>query len=293
MISSNRDADGLPTDNCLSGGDEREARLRAIFPGKSEMAGRMRGLDWAATVLGPPELWPESLKHSVRLCLTSRFPIVIYWGLERTMLYNDPYIPFLGETKHPFYLGRASQEAWSDIWDSIDPMFESVMRTGEATWSKDFLFFFARNLAREEVYVTFTVGPILLEAGTVGGFFCPCTEVTEKVVGARRLETLRKLGAQALKTRTMDAVCEEAAEVLAENPNDIPFGAIYLVNDAGTHAVLKSLAGFSQDAHPFPSAVSLAEGDLSPWPLASVLQARLAEETSDLTEAGLQLPGGP
>lgn len=134
-------------------------------------------------------------------------------------------------------------------------MFESVICTSEATWSKDFLFFFARNLPREEVYVTFTFGPILLESGAVGGFFCPCTEVTEKVVGARRLETLRKLGVQALETRTVDAACEEAVKVLAENPYDIPFAAIYLVNDQGTHAALKSLAGFSQDAHPFPSAI--------------------------------------
>jgi signal transduction histidine kinase len=270
-----------------------DRELERLFPGDSEMASRMRELDWATTALGPPDQWPEPLKHAVRLCLTSRFPIVMYWGPELSMLYNDLYIPFLGEAKHPFYLGRAGREAWSDIWDAIDPLFQSVMCGGEATWSEDFLFFFARNLPREEVYVTFTIGPILFESGAVGGFFCPCTEVTEKVVGARRLETLRKLGVQALETRTVDAACEEAAKVLAENPYDIPFAAIYLVNDDGTHAVLKSLVGFSQDAHPFPSAVSLAEGDLSPWPLASVLQARCAEETLDLIEAGLQLPGGP
>src|SRR5262249_1189419 len=152
--------------------------------------------------------------------------------------YNDLYIPFLGEAKHPFYLGRAGREAWSDIWDAIDPLFQSVMCGGEATRSEDFLFFFGRNLPREEVYVTFTIGPILFESGAAGGFFCPCTEVTEKVVGARRLETLRKLGVQALETRTVDAACEEAAKVLAENPYDIPFAAIYLVNDDGTHAVL-------------------------------------------------------
>ena len=111
-----------------------EVPIGVLFPGASEMAGRMRGLDWAATALGLPDQWPEPLKHAVRLCLTSRFPIVMYWGPEGIMLYNDPYIPFLGETKHPYYLGRAGREAWSDIWDRIGPLFESVERTGEATW---------------------------------------------------------------------------------------------------------------------------------------------------------------
>jgi hypothetical protein len=266
IMHSQPESVGTPSDtDHLAGEGEMEGLLRALFPGESEMAHRMRAFDWATTDLGPPQEWPENLRMAVSLCLTSRFPILIWWGLNLSVLYNDAYIPFLGDTKHPRYLGQPGRECWQEIWDPIGPMLEDVYRTGEATWSDDFLFFFARRLAREEVYVTFTFGPILAPDGrSVQGVFCPCTETTEKVVGARRLETLRKLGAQALETHTIAAVCEEAAKVLAENPYDIPFAAIYVVNDEGTHAVLKSLVGFSQDAHPFPSAVSLAEGDLSP-----------------------------
>ena len=271
----------------------RVSNLEHLFPGKTEMAGRMRALDWSKTVLGPPFQWAEPLKHSVKLCLTSRFPIVMYWGAERIMLYNDPYIRFLGETKHPTYLGRTGREAWSDIWDTIDPLFQSVQRTGEASWSEDFLFFFARNLPREEVYVTYTIGPILLDSGQVEGFFCPCAEVTEKVIGARRLETLRKLGIQALETRTVDEACAAVANVLAENPFDIPFAAIYLVTDQGTRAVLKSLSGLSKKTNPLPSAVSVSDADPSPWPLATVLRRRRPSETPDLVAADMQVPGGP
>ena len=293
MINSDRENDGPPTDNGPSGGGETEVLLRAIFPGESEMARRMRAFDWSTTDLGPPQGWPENLRTAVSLCLTSRFPILIWWGPTLSLLYNDAYIPFLGEKKHPRCLGQPGRDCWAEIWDTIGPMLESVHATGEATWSDDSLYFFARRLPREEVYVTFTYVPILAAYGrSVQGVFCPCTETTERVVGARRLETLRKLGVQALEGRGIDAACEGAAKVLAENPLDIPFAAIYLVNDAGTHAVLKSLVGFSEDAHPFPSAVSLAEGDLTPWPLASVLQARRAEETSDLTEGACNYPEG-
>src|SRR5262245_14259012 len=276
----------------ISGG-ETDTYIRAIFPGESEMSGRMRDFDWSTTELGPPQNWPENLRTTVRICLTSRFPILIWWGPNFCMLYNDAYIPFLGEQKHPHYLGQPGRECWQEIWDTIGPMLEGAYRTGVATWSDDSQYFFARRLPREEVYVTFTYGPILsADGGAVEGIFCPCTETTEKIVGARRLDTLRKLGVQALDTRTVDAACEEAARVLAENTYDIPFAAIYLVNSAGTHVELKSLAGFPQDARPFPPSVSLSDCDIFPWPLASSFQSRSAAETSDLTSGGLRLPGG-
>ena len=57
-----------PSSDRLSGGE-----WERLFPGDSEMAGRMRALDWSTSDLGPPESWPENLRVAVRLCLTSRF----------------------------------------------------------------------------------------------------------------------------------------------------------------------------------------------------------------------------
>ena len=85
--------------------------LRRIFPGDSEMADRMRRLDWSATDLGPVQSWPENLRVAVRLCLTSRFPILLWWGPELCLLYNDAYLPWLTEAKHPRALGRPGTRA--------------------------------------------------------------------------------------------------------------------------------------------------------------------------------------
>jgi hypothetical protein len=65
----------------------------------------MRAKDWAGTPLGPPEMWSQSIKTAVSICLNSRFPILLWIGPELRILYNDTYIPFLGETKHPAVLG--------------------------------------------------------------------------------------------------------------------------------------------------------------------------------------------
>ncbi len=170
-----------------------------FLSGGGEMGARLRARDWAATALGPPEGWPQNLKSAIALCLGSRFPTVIWWGREALIqFYNDSYISFLGSTKHPAVLGRSGRECWSEIWETMGPLWDKVFRTGEATWSEDFLYVINRTLPQEEGYFTFSYGPIRGAAGTVDGIFCACYETTGKVVGARRLETLRRLGEEAV-----------------------------------------------------------------------------------------------
>ena len=65
-----------------------------------EMAERMRAMNWSRTDLGPIERWPQSLKTSISICLASRFPIVMYWGPEYLVLYNDAYSTILGSKHH-------------------------------------------------------------------------------------------------------------------------------------------------------------------------------------------------
>jgi PAS domain S-box-containing protein len=45
--------------------------IESVFAGDSEMAARMRALDWSATPLGPVEQWPQALRTSVRIVLDS------------------------------------------------------------------------------------------------------------------------------------------------------------------------------------------------------------------------------
>jgi len=45
--------------------------IESVFAGDSEMATRMRALDWSATPLGPVEQWPQALRTSVRMVLDS------------------------------------------------------------------------------------------------------------------------------------------------------------------------------------------------------------------------------
>ena len=270
------------------------SQLERLFPGDSEMAVRMRAFDWSATDFGPPQNWPENLRVAVSICLPCRFPIVIWWGKRFCLLYNDAHLPWLTAEKHPRVLGRPGIECWPEVWDSIGPMLESVLATGKATWSENSELYYNRRLPKEEVYITWTFAPILAaDARTVEGVFCPCTETTELVVGARRLETLRKLGVRAQEDRTVEAACQHAATVLSENPRDIPFAAIYLVDAAGSEATL-SAAVIPEEKYVLPHSVPLSGDDsLSPWPLASVARTKRAVEIGDLISRGVRIHGNP
>jgi signal transduction histidine kinase/ActR/RegA family two-component response regulator len=204
-----------------------------VFPGESELARRMRDLDWSQTPLGDPATWPENLRVPLGICLMSRFPMQLWWGRELTLLYNDACASFLGP-KHPAALARSGGDTWAEVWHQLGPMVDQVFSGGAATWSEDTPMFFARSVATEEVFVTFSFSPVLGAGGSVDGMFCASTETTVKIVGRRRLETLRELGANAPVAHSLEEAAHAAINVLAKNPKDVPFASLYLVNADGT-----------------------------------------------------------
>jgi PAS domain S-box-containing protein len=150
----------------------------------------IRNHDWVATSLGPPERWPQSLRTAVRLMLTTGHPIYIFWGAEGLCFYNDAYRLSLGPERHPSSLGRPAREVWAEIWDAIGGDLDQVMRGDGATWSENRLIPMTRNGALEDVYWTYSHGPIDDELAPhgVGGILVICNETTRQVVLAAELK---------------------------------------------------------------------------------------------------------
>jgi hypothetical protein len=215
----------------------KPSRDLSFLAGGGEMGERTRGMDWSSSPVGPPAGWPQSLKTAVSICLGSRHPIVVWWGNPAyTQFYNDAYISFLGANKHPGWLGRSGRGCWSEIWPIIGPMLDGVFATGQATWSEDLLLVLHRHLPNEEAYFTFSYSPIRDDDGAIGGIFCACNETSGRVIGERRLKTLRDLSRRGMEAKSVEAACAVAARTLGENPADIPFALIYLLDDDGQHA---------------------------------------------------------
>ncbi|WP_218921051.1 ATP-binding protein [Massilia putida] len=227
-----------------------------------ELGRLIEAFDWAATPLGPLDAWPQSLRTAVSLIRGARHPMWIGWGKEATFLYNDAYVDVLGAAKHPWALGRPASEVWSEIWDVCGPLADKVFQRAEATFIDAIQLFMRRGDFLEETWYSFSYSPILGEDGRVGGLFCPSTEVSASVLNARRLGTLSRLSADALREPTVAGACATAIGTLADNPADLPFVLLY-VADADGKLRLRGTAGLPDadaDAGPFPVAQACRDG---------------------------------
>src|SRR5262245_46055930 len=117
-------------------GFDRSPASAASVKGGGEMGARVRAKDWSESPLGSMDTWPQSVGAAVSICLNSRFPILLWIGPDLRLIYNDPYIPFLGERKHPSALGEPGREVWKEIWPTIGPMHAEVA-AGRSTSVED------------------------------------------------------------------------------------------------------------------------------------------------------------
>jgi hypothetical protein len=145
--------------------------MLSFLSGGGEMGERMRAMDWAETPLGPAAEWPQSLKTCVRIVLTSRQPMFVWWGDSLINLYNDAYKSIVGG-KHPEALGQPASVVWREIWDQIGPRAAQTMRGNEGTYDEALLLIMERNGYPEETYYTFSYSPVPNDRGGTGGIIC-------------------------------------------------------------------------------------------------------------------------
>jgi len=248
----------------------------------------MASIDWAGTPLGAVESWPQSLKTALSVLLKQRAAVFIFWGPEHVQFYNDAYRPILGTKKHPAAMGQRGAECWPEIWDIILPMVEAVHR-GESTAVEDGLLLIDREGYLEEGYYTYTYSPIAEESGTVGGVFCVVYDTTARVIGERRLRTLRDLASRTI-TKDAEEACRLAAATLSENSYDVPFAALYLYDPSRRSARLAGAAGIDAGSAAAPDEITF-EGDLSL--VAKVASLGRTAEIPDLERELGPLPAGP
>ncbi len=200
-----------------------------VFPGGSEMAGRCRALDWAATPLGPVEGWPAALRWAVRTCLESPFPINLWCGPELVLIYNDGYRHVLG-SKHPSALGRGGAEVWREIWPGIAPMFEQIRAGGPAVYADDAPFVVERaehpsdpaHPGEPNAWFTFALSPVRDEAGEIVAFINIVSETTGRLLAERATEVARR-EAERSEARLRDVFVQAPAFMAVLRGSDFVF----------------------------------------------------------------------
>jgi PAS domain S-box-containing protein len=262
--------------------------------GGGEMGDRIRAFDWSKTEIGPPETWSAALRMMVSFMLANRFPLLLWWGPQYVSIYNDAYCPVLG-AKHPWGLGRPLSECWSEIWDVLKPLVDTPFNGGPSTWNEDIELEIKRHDFLEETHFTVAYSPVPDETvpGGIGGVLATVHEITEKVIGERRVNALRDLGSSAIDAKTAEEACGAAAEGLRRHSKDIPFALLYLITPDSNEARLASVAGVVLEPGFAPAVIELGAQHQT-WPLGDVARTQRMQVVQDLAgRFGKAVPRGP
>lgn len=220
-----------------------------FLAGGGETGTLIRAFDWAATELGAPGGWPQSLRTAVRLMLSTQHPTFIFWGSRHRCLYNDGFSASLGPEKHPAMLGAQGREAWAEIWPIIAPQIDLVMRGDGATWHEHALIPIFRHGAKEDIYWSYSYSPIDdAEARLgVGGVFVLCQDTTLQVLADRREKFMIGVADSLLTIDDPQNAMAWAAEAIGRQVGGDCAGYIYYDSDIvhGKVETMWSVPGFS------------------------------------------------
>ena len=146
--------------------------------------------DWSHTPLGPVTAWPESLRTATGILLRSPVPIVMLWGEDGYMIYNDAYSVFAGG-RHPQLLGSKVREGWAEIADFND----NVMKVGLAGKTLAYTnqeLTLNRAGKPEQVWMNLDYSPVPDESGRPAGVIAIVVETTQQVLTERELQHERE-----------------------------------------------------------------------------------------------------
>ena len=209
----------------------------AFLHGDGEMADRIRAHDWSAS-LGPISSWPGSLKTTVGLLIHSPVPIVLLWGVDGVMIYNDAYSVFAGG-RHPTLLGSKVREGWPEVADFNDNVMKVGLAGGTLAYRDQELTLY-RSGRPEQVWMNLDYSPVIAEDGRPGGVIAIVVETTETIRATAALREsearLRALNADLerevlVRTRERGRTWEVSPDLLSVMS---PEGRFEAVNPAWT-----------------------------------------------------------
>ena len=243
---------------------------------QSKMAVELGTFDWAKTTFGPITFWPNSLISSLKILLMSPLPMWLCWGPDFIFFYNDEFSNQFFDQSNPARICSPARLAWPEGWSMIRSSVTSVMQTGHSQKRNDLLLCKPHISGIRESYSSLSYSPFVNDNGDVEGVLCVVQDETKKVIGERRMTSVRRLAALVTTGQTpangLDPY-QRILESLAENQHDFPFLLLYTLSENGQVARQAALHGLPQNSLSCPSEILI---DQSPWPFRTAIQTAQA-----------------
>jgi PAS domain S-box-containing protein len=162
---------------------QRLSPVHHIIPDTSNLGDLVRAFDWSTTSLGQIVSWPQSLRSAVNFILGSQTAIVMLWGDDGIMIYNDAYSQFAGK-RHPALLGSHVREGWPEVADFNDNVMK-VCLSGRSLFYRNRELTLYRQGEPAQVWMDLSYSPLYDEAGKPAGVMSIVVETTERVLADR------------------------------------------------------------------------------------------------------------
>jgi two-component sensor histidine kinase len=162
------------------------------FPaGGGELGKLIREFDWSKTSLGPIADWPQSLRTATDIVLQAPLPLVMLWGPDGVMIYNDGYAGFAA-SRHPELLGSKVLEGWPEAAELNKRVLDECYHASRTLSFKDMPLTLYRNKGQpENLWTDLNYLPIMDESGKAGGVLAIVVETTGRFLAEQALEMER------------------------------------------------------------------------------------------------------
>lgn len=226
---------------------QRAANVPAFLANGGELGARIAAFDWSSTSVGAIADWSQSLRSIVAFLVNSPVPLVMLWGEDGHLIYNDGYSVFAGE-RHPGLLGMKVLEAWPEVAD----FNANVMRVGLAGGTlayRNHKLMLNRTGTLAECWLDLDYSPVFDDDGRPAGVLAVVVETTEAVLADR---ALRDLNATLERRATERATALEQSQIqfrlLVQGVTDY---AIYMLDPDGIvaswNAGAQRIKGYAPD----------------------------------------------
>jgi serine phosphatase RsbU (regulator of sigma subunit)/anti-sigma regulatory factor (Ser/Thr protein kinase) len=159
--------------------------------------------DWSGTALGPITSWDPAVRAAIELMLASPVPMMLTYGPESLVLYNDAYADVLGDL-HPAALGRPAGDAFGEAWarPGMGDVIAGVHRTGRAVLEPESQVPILPG-GTEPAFYTQGHSVVRDSRGSIAGVLTVAAETTQVI---HRLQSLGELTARLAGALTIDDV---------------------------------------------------------------------------------------
>ncbi|KAI0179672.1 hypothetical protein GGR52DRAFT_568439 [Hypoxylon sp. FL1284] len=187
-------------------------------------------VDWSKSAIGPMADWGSELRHIARFLLADTSPAVLFWGEPCSIVYNEAYLPLLGN-KHPNAIGRDASDVFSSIWEQLNGTIRQQRQTGRTETCEGTMLLMENHGHLEETYFDWKLIPVTSDDGEVKGSYGIPSDRTQEVIFLRQNDCIRELSRHTGMAKSVKELWRTLLTGLRHDSKDIPLALLYSLDE--------------------------------------------------------------